>query len=548
MKLILFFLFVPCLHTYCQADLTKGLAAYYPFNNDAHDASGNGNHAVFNNAFLVNDRNGKPYSAYNFNGENQYIRIKNSRSLNFSGPFSISAWVLVKGFYTGACHGNRIIMKGDTEYLDGNYMLGFDDNYYTNGNNCNNRVVDKSHQTFYGAAISEVIPNPEFVQTGKWNLITYIYDGSNARLYVNCNLYGKGKLTNYSFSNRYDLFFGRLNNDQYPYWFNGSLDEVRMYNRALTEEEIGILCNDKKEDVPAADFVYTISNCKTVQFKVSKKENVKSLKFDFGDNSTSAKETATHEYKKPGNYVVKLVAKGSGNEQIIIEKKIRISIPEAAFSYSIADQGKEVKFTIQNRQKLKYTWLFGDGGKSNKEKKITHTYQQAGTYNAMLIAENPVGCRDTAIQQIVIAEVLPPAPDPEIVTILTKIDTTASIRETRPVLENRNKNVVKNIEVIHDSLSITFYDNAEVDGDSITIIYNGQIIASHLLLTDKPKEFKIAIDKTKAINELVMYAENLGSIPPNTALMIIYDGEKRHELSISSNNSTNGAVNFIFRK
>ena len=58
----------------------------------------------------------------------------------------------------------------------------------------------------------------------------------------------------------------------------------------------------------------------------------------------------------------------------------------------------------------------------------------------------------------------------------------------------------------------------------------------------------LPVEKTGKSNELIMYAENLGSIPPNTALMIVYDGEKRHEINISSSKTSNGMVSFIFKR
>ena len=60
--------------------------------------------------------------------------------------------------------------------------------------------------------------------------------------------------------------------------------------------------------------------------------------------------------------------------------------------------------------------------------------------------------------------------------------------------------------------------------------------------------FTIKINPGNSRNELVMYAENLGSIPPNTALMVIYDGDKRYEINVNSNKTTNGAVSFRLRE
>jgi hypothetical protein len=87
-----------------------------------------------------------------------------------------------------------------------------------------------------------------------------------------------------------------------------------------------------------------------------------------------------------------------------------------------------------------------------------------------------------------------------------------------------------------------------VDGDSITLIYNDSILTTHKMLTEKPLTFWIKIKPGSERNELQMYAENLGSIPPNTALMVIYDGNKRYEVNIKSTEKTNGSVSFKLRE
>jgi hypothetical protein len=115
-------------------------------------------------------------------------------------------------------------------------------------------------------------------------------------------------------------------------------------------------------------------------------------------------------------------------------------------------------------------------------------------------------------------------------------------------LEKRNNELIKQISVDHDSVSVTLYDNGEIDGDSVTLIYNDKIITTHQRLSDKPVTFTLKVERGNYRNELVMYAENLGSIPPNTALMVIYDGLKRYELNISSSKASNGVVAFNLKE
>ena len=113
--------------------------------------------------------------------------------------------------------------------------------------------------------------------------------------------------------------------------------------------------------------------------------------------------------------------------------------------------------------------------------------------------------------------------------------------------EKRNTDVLKSIEVDNETFSVTLYDNGEVDGDSVSVFYNGKLILSHQRLSEKP--ITVVLDATtgKAVNELTMYAENLGEIAPNTALMVVKDGEKRYEVRIASDLKNSGTINFIHK-
>ena len=88
------------------------------------------------------------------------------------------------------------------------------------------------------------------------------------------------------------------------------------------------------------------------------------------------------------------------------------------------------------------------------------------------------------------------------------------------------------------------YDNGQIDGDTISLYFNGKLMVSRQRLSTEPIHLNITIDPTRADNELVMYAENLGSIPPNTALMVVTVGDKRYEVNISSSEQTSGTVRF----
>jgi hypothetical protein len=116
------------------------------------------------------------------------------------------------------------------------------------------------------------------------------------------------------------------------------------------------------------------------------------------------------------------------------------------------------------------------------------------------------------------------------------------------VLKTRENALVKRIETEESEIKIELYDNGEIDGDTVSIYHNNTLVKSHARLSDKPISFRISINEEKPLHELVMVAENLGSIPPNTSVMIITAGNKRYEVFISASDQKNAKVVFELKK
>ncbi|GAC1421284.1 MAG: hypothetical protein NVSMB67_15790 [Flavisolibacter sp.] len=113
----------------------------------------------------------------------------------------------------------------------------------------------------------------------------------------------------------------------------------------------------------------------------------------------------------------------------------------------------------------------------------------------------------------------------------------------------RRENILQNeITVASDSIKVDFYDNGEVDGDSISVYFNDQLLGANLRLSTKAIHLNLTLDTSKEVNILAMFANNLGTIPPNTALMLVYDGTKRYEIRLSSNLEQNAVVRIRRRK
>ena len=117
--------------------------------------------------------------------------------------------------------------------------------------------------------------------------------------------------------------------------------------------------------------------------------------------------------------------------------------------------------------------------------------------------------------------------------------------QTKTLIEQfeARKNIVqKEITVTADSVRISFYDNGDIDGDSISVFMNGVPVLSKKELDVRGLNLYVKLDSTKATNEISMFADNLGKYPPNTALMVVFDGETRYELYLSSSLTQNSTV------
>jgi hypothetical protein len=113
-------------------------------------------------------------------------------------------------------------------------------------------------------------------------------------------------------------------------------------------------------------------------------------------------------------------------------------------------------------------------------------------------------------------------------------------------LEQRTIDLKKTIDISSPKIKLEFYDDAEIDGDTITVFVNNKLLLYQQRLTEKPLTIYFnAFPGTEY--ELVMYANNLGSIPPNTALMVVTAGDQKMDVYLSSSEQKSAAVKFIYR-
>lgn len=168
--------------------------------------------------------------------------------------------------------------------------------------------------------------------------------------------------------------------------------------------------------------------------------------------------------------------------------------------------------------------------------------------------------------QVIAAPVLPKPQPGMVVVVPPKKDTVQQIAKAEapstppkekkpevsakpPAIEEkfiqRKKVFATELPLEGDTIEIHFYDNAEIDGDSISLFMNNVLVFEHVRLSDKPHIVKFAVKDLSETNELVMVAENLGSIPPNTSYMIAYINNQRYAANLASTENSSAMIRFV---
>lgn len=123
---------------------------------------------------------------------------------------------------------------------------------------------------------------------------------------------------------------------------------------------------------------------------------------------------------------------------------------------------------------------------------------------------------------------------------------TPRVTNLPPVLKERENELMKSLVVRVPEITVKLFDNGTIDDDTISVYMNGRLVLSKKRLTAAPLTIKLRMDDENPEHELVMVAENLGRIPPNTSLMIVEAGDQRFEVRITSTEQKNALVKFKY--
>ena len=303
MKPIIFLLLL--IPFYCSGQGSNGLVAHWNFNGSATDVSGNNLNGTVTNASLCPGFTGTANTAYQFNGTNSGIDVANSGLLNLDS-FSICVLLKPMGFYSGPCQGNIVVARGPQSGPH-SYYLVFTDNCYDNS--CSTYTL--SHETYGAAVHSSSSPsapawygNNDTIVLNSWNCVTLTYVQDSARIYLNGTL----RHTLYypdSYTAGYDPlsigYFAAGVSGGYPYWFNGVIDDIRLYNRALSPAEAMQYCDTAEMTVvidttAKIDSVSIMSLCAGSTFNVYYSVN---HNFQSGNTFTVQLSDATGSFSSP---------------------------------------------------------------------------------------------------------------------------------------------------------------------------------------------------------------------------------------------------------
>jgi hypothetical protein len=214
---------------------TTGLIGWWPFNGNANDASGNGNNGTVNGATLTADRNSVANKAYNFNGTSNFISI-NPSSQAFPNGISISIWAKISGLNSNTnCNLGcaQFLVSRSNDFSNGHFKIGYSQNTVAAGG----QKFGGSINSASGAGNVNGTTAYTYPQT-TWKHLVITYNNSQVKLYINGLLNATTNYTTPITNINSLIYFGRHVDATYSYFVNGQLDDIGIWNRALTTCEV----------------------------------------------------------------------------------------------------------------------------------------------------------------------------------------------------------------------------------------------------------------------------------------------------------------------
>lgn len=449
-----------------QAQLSNGLIAHWNFDGHTKDVSGNNYNGLPRNITYTVGRAGITNTAASFNGDSSNITIPYQASMNLT-EVSICAVVKVNGYYSDYCQANYILARS-YDHSKGHYNLFFSDNAY-DGTDC--AALDTSKHVFY-SNFSNLAKNfshagwqytPTIV-SGQWYCVISTFANDTNRIYVNGTLVSTVKLPAGGIGVvNTGIKIGSSYNDKglYPYWLDGDIDDLRLYNRALTPTEVADYCQNYDTLLSINDTsMQTI--CIGDTFSVAYTTNT-----SFETNNIFTAELSDAN----GNFGTPVAI---GTITATTSDTIKCVIPSSV----LADTGYQIRVVATNPVRTSYTIL-----------PVTIYNKQAPTINITATPQGPINLYQT-------------------VTYKANIGNAGN---------NPTFKWYRNGMLIPNANADSFVINTLNDGDSIY----AEVTGNNPCATSSSQTSNVLHVKTTSINEINL--PNLSISPnPNTGSFIIF--------------------------
>ncbi len=304
-----------------QVNINEGLVAWYPFNGNPNDTSGNNhNGELVNGPRLTADRFGNPNSAYHFDGKDDYIRITDNGDFS-SKLISLAFWYKTESNLCQNIIAKRSLIDDGTP--GGGAQYQFFINHATLGKIASNLVGDIGNcKTKW---VSSYIKTLDAPCENRWHFVVVTFDGDEHKLFMDGKLAVSDVTSFNGFADcRSELRVGN-------WWkadlltFKGDFDDFRWYNRPLNQQEINSLYNNFQPQ--GNDFTIQHDTGSTGISVNTIATNYKSINWDFGDGNFSSDASAQHTYSDFGTYTVKMILR-SGNCKDTIQKQVALNRPK----------------------------------------------------------------------------------------------------------------------------------------------------------------------------------------------------------------------------
>jgi hypothetical protein len=587
-----------CFDVYAQQPILS-----LDMNFNAKDISGNNNNGNMNGSLKpTRDRFNNPCGAMYFDGRTSYIEIPTSPSLeSIDNAFTFVAWYKIdkisdNQWLTFFCKGQTVAQTKTNP----SYRFQVTQNPNSVSNSCDVGVQQNGFSTI---SINEEFTRCDYnfrdhlFEVGKWCSYVITYDGQTITAYSNNKKVYSQTYNGRMLRNNLPLFIG-LDEPGSIEYFEGALDDIRIYNVALSESSLTALYNETGKTFPDDDLM----PIPTKHINLPENSCSQSANFSLPVISSNCNNQLIRQVQgpQPGTQVSK------GVHKIVFELSENDYVQQSTFYLDVRDVSPP-KFKSLIRDTTIYidasakasnfiyklpdatdncdirnvsTTAGPQSGDALAPGKYTVRYeavdksdnstQQAFIVNIVKRDPPPVAKKDSSQITPTNPVVIVPPAAPEIkttppVSVPPKKDSTIAkpvivapvpvpkkiIEEdpsNKPILElvtKRRKDIQYELEVDSPQIRIDIYDNGLIDDDTVTVLFNNRLIVKNGRISTKALSFIVDIDPDKD-NEITIFADNLGSIPPNTSLLVITDGKKRHELNMSSGLITNGTI--VIRK